>query len=160
MIYNNNNNWLPYTSLQLPKTHFQPTNCRAKQPQSLLSTKRTMPIQALTLTADEKSGVALMQSLEFLPPEVKIKSVRLQGCDRDYNLCKIDTQTQRILRFSEIAKKPQFCVATRNLSNILPSKQDVKPFDYITVPRLWFPHTPRVLACSQFRALSCFGSNP
>jgi len=42
--------------------------------QSLLSTKRTMPIQALTLTADEKSGVALMQSLEFLPPEVKIKS--------------------------------------------------------------------------------------
>ena len=40
------------------------------------------------LNADEECGaaVALMQSLEVLPPEVKIKSVRLQGCDRDYNL--------------------------------------------------------------------------
>jgi len=40
------------------------------------------------LNADEECevAVALMQSLEVLPPEVKIKSVRLQGCDRDYNL--------------------------------------------------------------------------
>jgi len=40
------------------------------------------------LNADEECevAVALMQSLEDLPPEAKIKSVRLQGCNRDYNL--------------------------------------------------------------------------
>ena len=38
------------------------------------------------LNADEKRGVAvaLMQSLEFLPSEVKIKSARSQGCDKEY----------------------------------------------------------------------------
>ena len=53
------------------------------------------------LDVDEECevAVALMQSLEVLPPEVKVGSVRLQGCDRDYNLWKIDIQTPQILQF-------------------------------------------------------------
>ena len=42
-------------------------------------------------------AVALMQSLEVLPPEAKIKYVRLRGCDWDYNLRNIDIQTPQIL---------------------------------------------------------------
>ena len=38
------------------------------------------------LNVDEECEVALMQSLEVLPPEMKVGSVRLQGCNRDYNL--------------------------------------------------------------------------
>ena len=43
-------------------------------------------IENLNMDEEFEVAVALMQSLEVLPPEVKVGSVRLQGCDRDYNL--------------------------------------------------------------------------